>query len=752
MMKKAFALMVMLLSVPVFASAYNCWSVTKAASPSTAITINGIVGPAATDPGVYPGISLSASATTPGVVTYATTATAAACTANDVVQSMDFEVNAAGYAVTQVRLDGVVLPAVNGKYTVPRLVGKTNRNLLVYYAPLASAYTITTQPSGGGSVTPSFKTAATSTPKVYVTPFQGYMLTGLTITPAVTYDLEQVKSQGYFEFPAVTQNYTFKASFAAAPKASALLSTNLFTIAPNAVALLDGTMSYSNVAGTTYVWSVSPSANATLTPDNKTANFSASVAGDYVVTLTLGNTGLSPAPSASLTIKVGAPPSTCVNCHIQGDPQVIADYQASAHVTGEHAAYGPSCVRCHAPPGSNVSHPYFDKTAAIASCVGCHTGTHAPHNGQFSATPAVCVTCHDPHSLQSAPVPTSHYGGQAFHKAQYVSDASLPVSCASCHSDSPQPVVYQAILGQFAASAHGNVNSEAWVHFDWRSANRAPCQRCHTGTAFVAKLGDENSTANAYQSGDVLKPGEVLNCSACHSNVGTGALRQPSGSFTINMTNGAVTYDVSGASTLCARCHGGRETGDSIKNDPNTTGIRGFIDPHYLAAAGILYNQGGYEYAGQTYNSLGSHYQIGSDSAGQGPCVSCHMSGKNHTFVAGTSACVTCHSDKNAAALNAEFAAGLDSLKTALAAKDIHYSPVHPFFYTAPYVAGGPNTAVTNWAAPYGAGAWKDVMGAAFNYRLLMNEPGAYAHNHDYAMKLIDDSVDFINDGAINGN
>ena len=46
-------------------------------------------------------------------------------------------------------------------------------------------------------------------------------------------------------------------------------------------------------------------------------------------------------------------------------------------------------------------------------------------------------------------------------------------------------------------------------------------------------------------------------------------------------------------------CHTGRETGDSIKNDPDaTTGVRSFINSHYLAAGGQLFGTTGYEYAG----------------------------------------------------------------------------------------------------------------------------------------------------------
>jgi hypothetical protein len=411
---------------------------------------------------------------------------------------------------------------------------------------------------------------------------------------------------------------------------------------------------------------------------------------------------------------------------------------ASIVVAEARADANSGCVSCHSTQPSK--HPI---TGLGDSCSGCHGATPhdvavATHSG---AQEANCFNCH-----ASPP----HYDGTAFLKAQYVSAASLPISCADCHGEGVSATANQAILEQFAKSAHGDPAGEAWIHYDWRSGNRSSCARCHAGTAFAAKLGHENDTTSVFLPGDLLKPGESLACSACHANAGTGELRVAAEEFTINMRNGAtVTYDVAGASALCARCHAGRETGESIKADTDTTGVRAFIDSHYQPVAGTLYNKAGYEYAGQNYDSLGSHKLLG--AASQGPCVTCHMPGKDHTFVA--AGCGTCHGVTapvlNAANLKATYDAALNELKLALQAKGIHYGPVHPFFFTAPYVKGGTNAPFTNWAGPYGAGSWKDTMGAAFNYNLLWSEKGAYAHNYGYAMKLTADSIDFLSGGTV---
>jgi len=167
-----------------------------------------------------------------------------------------------------------------------------------------------------------------------------------------------------------------------------------------------------------------------------------------------------------------------------------------------------------------------------------------------------------------------------------------------------------------------------------------------------------------------------------------------------------------------------------------------------------LYNRGGYEYTGQSYDSLGSHKDVGAGESGQGPCVACHMGGTaNHSWkVATSNGCGACHSNPTAANLavaKATYDAALDSLRLALEAKGIFYGSAHPNFFTAAYTPAGPNTPFTNWVGVNAS--WRNVMGAAFNYNLLVNEPGAYAHNKQYALKLIADSCDFLADGGVDG-
>lgn len=330
----------------------------------------------------------------------------------------------------------------------------------------------------------------------------------------------------------------------------------------------------------------------------------------------------------------------------------------------------------------------------------------------------------------------------------------------------------------------------AWTHYDWDdTASRGACQRCHTATGVSNFLNnpagyDATGSGNSFthlagwtSSNKKSNQQELLYCWGCHSNAGTGKLRDP-GALTINYGSGAsassFTYPDLKGSNVCLACHTGRETGDTIKLDTDTDGTRSFINSHYLTAGGTLFGTTGYEFAGLSYAnpSFFGHDKIGTTAApgtgSNGPCVGCHMKTSNsHKFsnistsagvitkIRAQAACDTCHAGQYAltpASLETEkeeYDAAIAAIKAALAAKGIHFGEAHPYFYTAPYVAGGSNTGYTTWAANYGFAKYKDTMGAAFNANLLIHDPGGYAHNRFYAKRLIWDSIDFINDGTI---
>ncbi|BEH09266.1 C-type polyheme cytochrome OmcB [Geobacter sulfurreducens subsp. ethanolicus] len=344
----------------------------------------------------------------------------------------------------------------------------------------------------------------------------------------------------------------------------------------------------------------------------------------------------------------------------------------------------------------------------------------------------------------------------------------------------------------------------AWTHYNWDASSRSSCQRCHTATGaanFMSNPATYNPTGNSFShlqgwnATNGSKQNELLYCWGCHTNAGTGELRNP-GAITENYagvnststgtTGTAVTIsypDIAG-SNVCMTCHLGREAGENIKAITDADGILGFVNSHYLAAGGQLFGKTGYEYATRSYAkpTFFAHDKIGTAAApgtgSNGPCAGCHMTTPNsHSFLPVTkdgtgaitaitsTACATCHAGAYALtpeALTAEeeeYVASLEALKAALAGKGILFFNAHPYFYrdTNANGIGDPgelvsSNAFTNWAGVYGLALWKDVMGAAFNANLLIHDPGGYAHNRFYVKRLIWDSIDFIYDGVLNND
>lgn len=335
----------------------------------------------------------------------------------------------------------------------------------------------------------------------------------------------------------------------------------------------------------------------------------------------------------------------------------------------------------------------------------------------------------------------------------------------------------------------------SWTHYNWDqttgTGNRSTCQRCHTSTGssnFFTNpttydpVNNDFSHLASWTAATGSPQNEMLYCWACHTSVETGALRNP-GTPTFTYTNGATqTFPDVTSSNICVACHSGRETGDSIKLDADADGTRSFINSHYLSAGGTVFTSTGYEYAGRNYNNVTfyAHDQIarGTDArmatwettnGTPGPCVGCHMSSPNkHSFANITkddltgaitaitsTVCSNCHTDAYAMTTTVlndeehEYHASLDTLAGAMTLKGIYYNAgSYPYFFTdATYV-----TAFTTWAAPYGFAFYKDTMGAAFNLNLLGHDPGGYAHNRYYSKGLIWDSIDFIDNGALDNS
>ncbi len=330
-----------------------------------------------------------------------------------------------------------------------------------------------------------------------------------------------------------------------------------------------------------------------------------------------------------------------------------------------------------------------------------------------------------------------------------------------------------------------------WTHYNWDdTASRGSCQRCHTSTGAANFLDNPNTYAmngsgNSFthlagwtNSNKRSGQQELLYCWGCHTNAGTGKLRNPGAilhRYSAANYNYAIQFPDASGSNVCIACHTGRETGESIKTNRDADGVLSFVNSHYLTAGGQLYGLTGYEYAGVNYANptFFGHDKIGSAAAPgtgtNGPCAGCHMKTANsHKFsvvstnttgvitkIRSQTVCDTCHAGQfalTATSLEAEkeeYEAALEATVAVLASKGIYFSNAHPYFYNGPNGTGG---AFTTWTSAYGSPQWRNVMGAAFNANLLIHDPGGYAHNRFYSKRLMWDSIDFMFDSILNND
>ncbi|MBJ6801052.1 cytochrome c3 family protein [Geomonas propionica] len=459
----------------------------------------------------------------------------------------------------------------------------------------------------------------------------------------------------------------------------------------------------------------------------------------------------------------------------------------SCHQPGTtHRTVGMACSGCH---GSYKSHnPATTFSVALNACFSCHGAPNSTHyQVKASLASSNCLVCHNPAGHDPAPdarVTAAHFNGYTSYTnpayaAAYVTPAT---GCADCHQDgTPKGSADQALLpyrSEWAASGHGDGSAAAWKNspsFNWKSAGTAgatatksisvvtDCQRCHSASgylqfAFYTSVAPVSASAERYS--------EPLTCNACHQSGDFAAPRALSprtgyynySSAATGRLGVTTSYPDAGRSNICLGCHVGRQSGTTVQALSQATAQKSysssfwrnlrFVDAHYLSAGGQLYGATGYHYPGVSYDNAGvNHIAVG--ATGAGPCVACHLPGSSHTLSAAAgnfTLCNGCHIDGGIvsagflAQRSAEFASGLKALAAALAGKgftplsDAAGKPQYPYFST------------TNWG---GHGDGPGNLGAAFNYNLLVHDPGAFAHNPAYVKRLVRDSIDFLSFGSV---
>jgi hypothetical protein len=97
-------------------------------------------------------------------------------------------------------------------------------------------------------------------------------------------------------------------------------------------------------------------------------------------------------------------------------------------------------------------------------------------------------------------------------------------------------------------------------------------------------------------------------------------------------------------------------------------------------------------------------------------------------------------------ALETQFDAALAAVQGTVNTKGICWTNAYPYFNVYDTATG------VCTATGYTAWPDKDTLGAAFNMNMLKHMPMAFVHNSLYTRRLIFDSIDWLDNGVLDGN
>ncbi len=357
----------------------------------------------------------------------------------------------------------------------------------------------------------------------------------------------------------------------------------------------------------------------------------------------------------------------CGKCHIRGDIGKIPvsggfirhHEQWNEMFTSKHASL--DCIDCHDPhKGLHEDNP--NRAAAIrSSCESCHfdeAGAYEDSGLPHSELGMACLECHMPKAAKSARAVGDFKGDVRSHLFGINTDPdvsmfsedggnalgylTLDFVCLQCHSskDKVWAAGYAASIhptesaGELTTcfGCHGDQNfdliaaQQQWAnskHGSGDNINRnrnyssryQSCEKCHTNEGFVAEV------TGVAADGEHFTAISCFTCHAPHSN-GNLDLRVTAA---VTLGNGEI-FD-RGPANLCASCHKSRRDVGTYVYDG--VKLSSHFGPHYSNQSDMLTGTGGYEYDGYSYTSS-AHTAVTTEG-----CIDCHMAGSQANVVGG---------------------------------------------------------------------------------------------------------------------
>jgi hypothetical protein len=322
------------------------------------------------------------------------------------------------------------------------------------------------------------------------------------------------------------------------------------------------------------------------------------------------------------------------------------------------------------------------------------------------------------------------------------------------------PVVATSVLERLHRNdaGHFDASSQAWRNWDAAGSVPATCSTCHSaaGLPFFAQHGVQIAHA----------PAQGMACTTCHvaegnfDVIGLASVRFPSGA---NLSFGTA------ADNLCAVCHQGRASTDTVNAriaaipDDTISSALGFVNIHYFSAAASRFGgeaRGGYQYAGKEYVGYWPHVEEAAT------CTQCH---DPHTQKVDFAVCSDCHGgvgsvaeirsyrmfdgdydgDGSEGGTYGEIQHLIGMLSEAIrhyaretAGTPIVYSSLaHPYFFVDGNDDGVAQSEEVVRANQFAS--WTPrLLRAAYNYQYAKKDPGSYVHNGQYVIQLLHDSLE----------
>lgn len=325
----------------------------------------------------------------------------------------------------------------------------------------------------------------------------------------------------------------------------------------------------------------------------------------------------------------------------------------------------------------------------------------------------------------------------------------------------PRPETVAEISTNWFNSGHSEFTAEPFIHWDEEVPPEVPanCAKCHSAYGYLDYLGQDGTAAYVVDS--AAKIGSVVNCYTCHNpaaQVKDSAIF-PSG----------VEMSVVNQSANCVECHQAMRSGLDVESavadlpEDEINPELSFINVHYKIGGAVRYGADvlvGFEYPGQSYAGFFEH----ADNYQQ--CTDCH---DPHSLQIDPQECAVCHSEVSEYAdvydirtetpdydgdgdteegVSGEVNTMHDLLYTAiqqyasevLDAPIIYSSATYPYWFVDTNGDGEGAEDELNFGNSYRS--WSPrLLKAAYNYHLVVKDPGGFMHNAPYLIQITYDSI-----------